>query len=631
MSNSLSIVLEFVRSQEAADPHAFDFGPQTYLLRSSGGTYESAKFAWEQTFVDDLAALRQPGRDPARVQRLGEELRHFLQPAGWPLQEIKIAEALRQGQRVDLIIRSAAAEIYALPWELLTLKDTGQHVGELPSVLLRYEWPTDKSPALQPVPELREDRILVAWSAAGGAVPVSEHVSAVQRAWNAAGRGFEFERDVLPQASCRRLDQVLDEAQRQGRPVSILHLLCHGGAVGSTFGLVLDGEPMDGCVTVDAGRLRQILAPYVRMIRLVVLVACDGGNVGALGNRLGSVAQSLHRAGIAAVVASRYPLSVTASNLLTQSLYQRLSGAAAGDIDALSEALLAARRSLALDAGTLEWASIQLYARGTLGPTETVAERSPAQKTQGVSSIAGAREPDAVAGGPPGNAAVVTRQRPRRDIFLWILGATFLISTMGIFAYRKIAQDQNRNVKNNNQQIPDLSKSKRKFAAVSEAELMVSGGSIHDVSAAGGQGYFSMQIVPKNAAYAYASVDYKETIKPNYFASVEVAAGPGTQALELVGRSVYFLVDFKFSNYMIYSSENNQTGWQPLRVKADSRMNSLGIYQKGRQVDVFLNSIYVDSFLIWNEPTPGKIGISFKANPTTGGNAEFQKLAVWEF
>ena len=81
-------------------------------------------------------------------------------------------------------------------------------------------------------------------------------------------------------------------------------------AVGSTFGLAWDSQGSEGIVIIDAARLRQLLSPYAAMLRLVVLCACDSGNSGAFGNQLGSVAQTLHRAGIAAVVASRYPLSV---------------------------------------------------------------------------------------------------------------------------------------------------------------------------------------------------------------------------------------------------------------------------------------------------------------------------------
>src|SRR6185503_18376170 len=95
----------------------------------------------------------------------------------------------------------------------------------------------------------------------------------------------------------------------------------HGGAAGQTFGLVLDSDDPDGDeerAVVDAGRLRQLLAPYAGMVRLVVLAACAGGNAGAIGNELGSVAQTLHRAGIAAVIASRFPFSAAGSSRMTE-------------------------------------------------------------------------------------------------------------------------------------------------------------------------------------------------------------------------------------------------------------------------------------------------------------------------
>jgi hypothetical protein len=95
------------------------------------------------------------------------------------------------------------------------------------------------------------------------------------------------------------------------------------------------------------------------MVRLVVLMACDSGNVGAPGNQLGSVAQSLHRAGFAAVVASRYPLSVTGSVQLTEALYRGLLHGP----DSLESAVLSARGELAKDAGHTDWAGLQLYAR----------------------------------------------------------------------------------------------------------------------------------------------------------------------------------------------------------------------------------------------------------------------------
>jgi hypothetical protein len=112
----------------------------------------------------------------------GEGLRRFVTPLGWPEMAAQIRQATEQGRRVFVTVRSAAAELYALPWELLTLK---------------------------------------------------EHVS------------------------LRRLSDALSAANKaEERPISVLHLLCHGAPVGSSYGLVLDGEsPLGESAPVDAGQL----------------------------------------------------------------------------------------------------------------------------------------------------------------------------------------------------------------------------------------------------------------------------------------------------------------------------------------------------------------------------------------
>src|SRR5262249_5898425 len=170
---------------------------------------------------------------------------------------------------------------------------------------------------------------------------------------------LEPERDVLAHASCSRLSQKLDAAIAEGRPITILHVVCHGAAAGSTFGLALDGdEPGDSRVVVDAGRLRQLLAPHAQALRLVVLAVCDSANAGALGNQMGSVAQELHRIGVAAVIASRFPLSTSGATRLTRMLYKTLLAGAS----TLEDAFLATRHHLAEDAAQLDWAALQLYA-----------------------------------------------------------------------------------------------------------------------------------------------------------------------------------------------------------------------------------------------------------------------------
>lgn len=357
------VVLEFARAQQAGDPFAFRFEPQSYLLRTEGGGFESSELPWTASLLADLAALQKPGLDRVIVQRVGELLRRFVAPIDMAQIESRCVAASRAGKQVILTIRSAAAELYALPWELLTDKGSGQHLGALPSVLIRYEWPQTHTAAESPSPRPEGGRILFAWSATGGAVPANEQVQAIRSACASGFLPFDEDHDVLPNVSCERLVATLEAAKAKGQPISVLHLLCHGGASGSTFGLLLNGNSDGESVVVDAGTLRQLLAPFADMVRLVVLSACDSGNVGPLGNQLGSVAQALHRAGFCSVTASRYPLAVAASIKLTETLYRGL----VAENQSLEQALLAVRNRLFRDPSQLDWATLQLYARSENG------------------------------------------------------------------------------------------------------------------------------------------------------------------------------------------------------------------------------------------------------------------------
>lgn len=353
----ISIVLDFARSDKPEDPHAFRFEPQDYTRRSSDGRITRFRIEWSEGLIADIEALR-GGRDPAVAQRVGDLLRDALERAGWADLGHKIQAANAAGRRLTVTLRSNAAELYALPWELLTIGPSGQHLGELPGVLLCHEWPATTTAAEQPCPRPEGGRILFAWSAAGGAVPASEHLHAIDT--SCADGHVEFDRvdDVLPHASAAGLGLALGQAAAQGRPFAVLHLLCHGGRSGSVFGVTLDGA--DGsAVVIDGARLRQILVPYARTLRLVVLAACDGGNIGDPGNYLGSVAQALHRAGIQSVVASRYPLSADGSTVLASTIYRSMFV----ELRSLEQALIDTRSRLVLEEARLDWASVQIYAR----------------------------------------------------------------------------------------------------------------------------------------------------------------------------------------------------------------------------------------------------------------------------
>lgn len=354
MQTPYTLTVELLRRESAADAHGFYISPQEYLLRHEDG-YLSATLAWDGQFREDLAELSRPSPDRGAVQRLGDTLRTFLGELGWALHEARIVEALRDKREVHLTFRLAAAELYTLPWELVTLKATGQHLCELPGCHLRYEWPGVVAPP-RPTPPAEGGRLLFAWSAAGDGVPAVAHQRALSDVCARNGHPFDPDRDVLGNVSLHSLSAALAASPE---PVAALHILCHGARSESgEYGLVWNDAQGGGRVFVDAGDLRQALAPHADSLRMVVLCACQGGSA-APDSHLGSVAQALHRVGIPAVVASRLPLSTQGSIHLTETFYEALLG----QLHSLPRALGAVRARLQEDAESLDWASLQLYAR----------------------------------------------------------------------------------------------------------------------------------------------------------------------------------------------------------------------------------------------------------------------------
>lgn len=360
MSTPLHIRLEFARADDVEDPYAIRMGRQEYLLRGPGGTFGGASLRWNEALLAELAGVTRPNPDPEGAQALGGRLREFLEPTGWSAREQEIQQALDDDTPVVITVRSAAAELYALPFELLTIKTTGQHLGELPGLMIRYEWPGTSSTMSEPSPAPEGGRILFAWSAAGGEVPVSDHYQSI-RAGLEAGELPANKLIELRHASLAGIDELLNAAAADNEPIAVLHLLCHGVAAGQSVGLALDGD--DGSEVVDAGRLRRVLGPHAGRLRSVVLCACKGADPGALGTQLGSVAQVLHRAGIETVLASRFPLTVAGSTIFARAFYTELLG----EPSSLEAAFLCGRRALTSQDASLDWASMQLYVRESEG------------------------------------------------------------------------------------------------------------------------------------------------------------------------------------------------------------------------------------------------------------------------
>ncbi|WP_159396661.1 CHAT domain-containing protein [Sorangium cellulosum] len=355
----LELVLDFTLTADADGPVPFGLQEKTYLLQDEDGGHGIVTLPWGSDLLQDLSTISREGHGRGAMQHVGAQLRDFLEPAGWASKEAVIVEANQAGRRVHLSIRSSAAELHALPWELLTLRASGRHLAEFDGVLLRYEWPGTYTVPEEPSATQHGGRIVLAWSAAGGRVSAREHSDALTEACAGQLSVFDPRPHVLADVSYSRLNDALDAA-RITDPIAVLHILCHAAAGAETVGLALrDGSDPHAADVVDANRLGGLLAPHAGKVRLVVLSVCtSGAHV-----NLGSIAQAVHRAGVQAVVASRFPLSVAGSVRFTEAFY----GSLLGELGSVERAFLAARSVLARDPERLDWTNLMLYARGADG------------------------------------------------------------------------------------------------------------------------------------------------------------------------------------------------------------------------------------------------------------------------
>lgn len=326
--------LELVRAADVARPGGVAAGDwNRYLLRDPDGSgrYQEGELLWDESMQADLSALADLATAREAIDRLAAAMGSFVDSAGWERLAARIRAARDVDRAVVITLRAAAHELYTLPWEFLDI--AGSPLHETDDCLLRYTYPGAATRPQAPPPS---SRILVAWA---GTVPAAEHVQHIAAAARAGHVPFDPAHDVLAGASRASLERALHHA-----PVAILHLLCHGEALpgGQGFGLRLDGDRAP--VTPD--ELRALLARdrqgQGQTLRLVVLAACMGASPGAIDNELGSMAQAIHAAGIPAVVASRYPLTLPGSTELTRVLYQRLWV----DHASLEDAFLAVRAAL---------------------------------------------------------------------------------------------------------------------------------------------------------------------------------------------------------------------------------------------------------------------------------------------
>jgi tetratricopeptide (TPR) repeat protein len=351
---SLVVDIELVRQTSVDDPYEFQldqrFQPQKYLLREGAARQSELALDWNRQLISDLAQMQDSPTDEDRA-RLGERLRAFLDARGTWRDREKLLSA-PPGRFIDVNFVAGAAELYALPWELLRDQRTGLPLAVSDHLLWRYCWPERAGAPLDTRLAAAGNRLLFAWSDDGGTVPWEPHRDALEQAATDNFIAFHRDQDILADVTPAAMEQALAAAHAANRPYRILHVLCHGAAVDNVYNLSWHQRR-----AVSPSDLAALLKPYAPELFLVVLCACQSGGYGSPQSLVGTIAQALHRAGIPVVIASRFPLSKAGSTTFCESFYPRLNGAP----DALETAFLGARRALQVTQSGADHLALQLW------------------------------------------------------------------------------------------------------------------------------------------------------------------------------------------------------------------------------------------------------------------------------
>ena len=272
-----------------------------------------AVFDWNERQHADLEALwRDPAAEGAR-ERLAGDLAALCDELGWVPDPAMLADAEQHGDEYLLTVSAVPPELYLLPWEVIQVGAAGTYLSDYASAQVRYAVPGLEPRDITGAPP--QPGVLFAWSSAGGAVPHEAQAAAIRAAAEAGGVTFRELAEV---------DEGSLQAALDAGPPSVLHLLCHGrpGPEGEPPRLTWGASDIPSEVT--ATRLARMLRHHNGTVRLVVLSACGSGDGHGDPLFMSSLAQELHKKGIPNVVASRYPLSVSGSCVITRALYDQL-------------------------------------------------------------------------------------------------------------------------------------------------------------------------------------------------------------------------------------------------------------------------------------------------------------------
>lgn len=243
-------------------------------------------------------------------------------------------------------------DLFSLPWEMMRDPRTGLPLGMNKAVglvrRLQVFRPMSNSAAALPL------RMLVVLPEVEGMGPVG--ADAFQEGMAAINQSGLFEIDYLlgKEATLGNLGEKICN-----NIYHVVHFTAHCGPLDKNYALALP-EPGGGVDYVSAQHLALTMEPAVDHLRLVTLMACKSGRMDAKRKTcpFSSMAGSMVKLGIPAVVATQYDIGVGAALNFSKEFYQELARG-----KPLSIAVNIGRMVVMQRSRTDEWITPVLYSR----------------------------------------------------------------------------------------------------------------------------------------------------------------------------------------------------------------------------------------------------------------------------
>jgi tetratricopeptide (TPR) repeat protein len=339
--------------------HAPDGGEATTIMRLPVSARELEALAARipvAVIASSATVRRSPSAEEKPVQELGGMLFDaVLAEGGRGLLEASRHQAAREGRRLRMVLRIRPAGLARLPWEFLFDSGEDDYVA-LTIPVIRY--PQVLAP-VRPLPVRPPLRILGVVARPGDQGSLA--TAAEQRRLRDALRDLEARGQIELYWMAGQTWRDLRAAMRRG-PWHVLHFIGHGGFNAATQEGTLALAQEDGSTYhLGADSLAMLLRGHPSL-RLVVLNACDTGRASAL-DPFSSVAGSLIRRGIPAVLAMQHEITDLAALEFSRTFYEGLADRLPVDLS-VTEARQAIRLALP---GSLEWGTPVLYMRSPDG------------------------------------------------------------------------------------------------------------------------------------------------------------------------------------------------------------------------------------------------------------------------